>query len=161
MWIVRLALRRLYAFVLMSMLVLIIGGIAIIRTTTDIFPNINIPVVSIIWTFNGLVPEDMSDRIVYITDRTLTTTVDNIEHIESTSLYGVAVVKVFLQPTANIEQGIAQITAVSQTQLRQLPTGTTRPLLLPVIPSSVSVLQLALSGQHLSEQEVNDYGMNF
>src|SRR5260370_35523488 len=102
MWIVRLALRRPYTFVVVSILILIMGGLAIIRTPTDIFPNINIPVVSIIWTFNGLVPEDMSDRIVYITERTLTTTVDNIEHIESTSLYGGAVVKFFLKPTANI-----------------------------------------------------------
>src|SRR5260370_7701141 len=161
MWIVRLALRRLYAFVVLSILLLIMGGLAIIRTPTDIVPNINRPVVSIIWTFNGLVPEDMSDRIVYITERTLTTTVDNIEHIESTSLYGVAVVKVFLQPTANIEQGIAQITAVSQTQLRQLPTGTTPPLILPYSASSLSVLQLPLPVQNLSEQQLNDYGMNF
>src|SRR6266849_6357471 len=130
MWIVKLALSRPYTFVVASILILILGALAIVRTPTDIFPNINIPVVSIIWTFNGLVPEDMSDRIVYITERTLTTTVDNIEHIESQSLYGIAVVKVFLQPTANIQQGIAQITAVSQTQLRQLPTGTTPPLIL-------------------------------
>ena len=121
MWIVRLALRRPYTFVVMAILILIMGTLAILRTPTDIFPNINIPVVSIIWNFNGLVPQDMSDRIVSITERALTTTVDNIEHIESQSLYGVAVVKVFLQPTANIQQGIAQITAVSQTQLRQLP----------------------------------------
>jgi multidrug efflux pump subunit AcrB len=161
MWIVRLALRRPYTFVVVSILILIMGGLAIVRTPTDIFPNINIPVVSIIWTFNGLVPEDMSDRIVYITERTLTTTVDNIEHIESQSLYGVAVVKVFLQPTANIERGIAQITAVSQTQLRQLPTGTTPPLILAYSASSVPVLQLALSGQNMSEQELNDYGLNF
>ena len=123
MWIVRLALRRPYTFVVMAILILIMGTLAILRTPTDIFPNINIPVVSIIWNFNGLVPQDMSDRIVSITERALTTTVDNIEHIESQSLYGVAVVKVFLQPTANIQQGIAQITAVSQTQLRQLPTA--------------------------------------
>src|SRR5437660_12786242 len=113
MWIVRLALRRPYTFVVMAILILIMGTLAIFRTPTDIFPNINIPVVSIIWNFNGLVPQDMSDRIVSITERALTTTVDNIEHIESQSLYGVAVVKVFLQPTANIQQGIAQITAAS------------------------------------------------
>jgi multidrug efflux pump subunit AcrB len=136
------------------------GMLAIVRTPTDIFPNINIPVVSIIWNFNGLLPQDMSDRIVSITERALTTTVDNIQHIESQSLYGIAVVKVFLQPNANIQQGIAQITAVSQTQLRQLPTGTTPPLILAYSASSVSVLQLALSGQNLSEQELNDYGLN-
>ena len=161
MWIVRLALRRPYTFVVMSILILIMGGLAIVRTPTDIFPNINIPVVSIIWNYNGLTPEDMSDRIVSITERALTTTVDNIQHVESQSLYGIAVVKVFLQPTANIQRGIAQITAVSQTQLHQLPVGTTPPLILAYSASSVPVLQLALSGQNLSEQELNDYGLNF
>jgi multidrug efflux pump subunit AcrB len=161
MWIVRLALRRPYTFVVMSILILILGALAIVRTPTDIFPNIDIPVVSIIWNYNGLVPEDMSNRIVTTTERNLTTTVDNIEHIESQSLYGIAVVKVFLQPTANIQQGIAQITAVSQTQLRQLPAGSTPPLILAYSASSVPVLQLALSGQNLSEQQLNDYGLNF
>jgi multidrug efflux pump subunit AcrB len=161
MWIVRLALRRPYTFVVLAILIVIMGTLAIFRTPTDIFPNINIPVVSIIWSFNGLVPEDMSNRIVSVTERALTTTVDNIEHIESQSLYGIAVVKVFLQPTANIQQGIAQITAISQTQLRQLPVGTTPPLILAYSASSVPVLQLALSGQNMSEQELNDYGLNF
>ena len=161
MWIVRLALRRPYTFAVMAILILIMGGLAIVRTPTDIFPNINIPVVSIIWTYNGLVPEDMADRIVSITERALTTTVDNIEHIESQSLNGIAVVKVFLQPNAQIEQGIAQITAVSQTQLKQLPPGTTPPLILAYSASSVPVLQLALSGENMSEQELNDYGLNF
>src|SRR3989441_2468773 len=161
MWIVRLALRRPYTFVVMSILILIMATLAIVRTPTDIFPNINIPVVSIIWNYNGLVPEDMSDRIVSITERALTTTVDNIEHIESQSLYGIAVVKVFLQPTANIQQGIAQITAVSQTQLKQLPAGSTPPLILAYSASSVPVLQFALSGQNLSEQEIKGYCLNF
>jgi multidrug efflux pump subunit AcrB len=161
MWIVRLALRRPYTFVVLGILIVIMGTLAIVRTPTDIFPNINIPVVSIIWSYSGLVPEDMADRIVSITERSLTTTVDNIEHIESQSLYGVAVVKVFLQPNASIEQGIAQITAVSQTQLRQLPVGTTPPLILAYSASSVPVLQLALSGESMSEQELNDYGLNF
>src|SRR5277367_5501208 len=161
MWIVRLALRRPYTFVVVSILIVIFGGLAIVRTPTDIFPNIDIPVVSIIWNYNGLVPEDMADRIVSITERTLTTTVDNIEHIESQSLYGIAVVKVFLQPDANVQQGIAQITAVSQTQLRQLPAGTTPPLVLAYSASSVPVLQLAISGNGLSEQQLNDYGLNF
>src|ERR1017187_10052890 len=123
MWIVRLALRRPYTFVVMSILILIMGGLAIVRTPTDIFPTIDIPVVSIIWSYNGLIPEDMADRIVSVTERSLTTTVDNNEHVESQSLNGIAVVKVFLQPTANIQRGIAQITAVSQTQLRQLAAG--------------------------------------
>jgi multidrug efflux pump subunit AcrB len=161
MWIVRLALRRSYTFVVTTILILVMGVLAIFRTPTDIFPNINIPVVSIIWSFNGLVPKDMNDRIISITERSLTTTLDNIQHIESQSLYGIAVVKVFLQPTASVERGIAQITAVSQTQLRQLPAGTTPPLILAYSASSVPVLQLALSGQGLSEQQLNDYGLNF
>ena len=161
MWIVQLALRRPYTFVVMAILILVMGVLSILRTPTDIFPNINIPVISMIWTYAGLVPKDMADRIVSVTERSLTTTVDNIEHIESQSLYGVAVVKVFLQPTASVDRGIAQITAVSQTQLRQLPAGTTPPLILAYSASSVPVMQLALSGQGLSEQQLNDYGLNF
>ena len=118
--------------------------LAIFRTPTDIFPNINIPVVSIIWNYSGLVPQEMSDRIVTVTEQALTTTVDNIEHVESQSLYGIAVVKVFLQPNANMQQAIAQITAISQTQLKHLPPGTTAPLILAYSASSVPVLQLAL-----------------
>jgi multidrug efflux pump subunit AcrB len=161
MWIVRLALRRPYTFVVVAVLILLMGMLTIVRTPTDIFPNIDIPVVSIIWTFNGLLPEDMSDRIVSVTERNLTTVVDNIEHIESQSLNGIAVVKVFLQPTANLQQGIAEITASSQTQLKQLPAGTTAPLIIAYSASSVPVLQLALSGKNMSEQELNDYGLNF
>src|SRR5258708_2187818 len=161
MWIVRLALRRPYTIVVLAILILIMGVLAIFRTPTDIFPNINIPVISIIWNFTGFVPKDMDDRILNITERALTTTVDNIEHIESQSLYGVGVVKVFLQPTANIQQGIAQITAVSQPQLKQLPLGTTPPLIVSYSASTVPMLQLALSGQGLSEEQLNDYGLNF
>src|SRR5579859_5424089 len=161
MWIVRLALRRPYTFVVMAILILAGGIVSILRTPTDIFPNINIPVVSIIWNYNGLVPEEMSDRIVSITERNLTTVVDNIQHVESQSLYGIAVVKVFLQPNASIDRAIAQITASSQTQLRQLPAGTTPPLIIAYSASTVPVLQLALSGHGLSEQQLNDYGLNF
>ena len=161
MWIVKLALRRPYTFVVMSILILVMGGIAIFRTPTDIFPNINIPVVSVIWNYNGLVPKDMSDRIVSVTERNMTTIVDNIEHVESQSLYGIAVVKVFLQPNASLDRAIAQITASSQTQLRQLPPGTTPPLIIAYSASSVPVMQLALSGNGLSEQQLNDYGLNF
>ena len=147
MWIVRLALRRPYTFTVMAILILTMGVIAIFRTPTDIFPNIDIPVVSIIWNYNGLVPKEMTDRIVSITERNLTTTVDNIEHVESQSLYGIAVVKVFLQPNANMDRAIAQITASSQTQLRQLPAGTTPPLIIAYSASSVPVMQLALWGK--------------
>jgi multidrug efflux pump subunit AcrB len=161
MWIVRLALRRPYTFVVASLLILILGPIVIYRTPTDVFPNINIPVVSIIWNYSGLAPQEISDRIVTLTERTLTTTVDDIEHIESQSLNGVAVVKVFFQPTAKIEKAIAQITAISQTQLRQLPQGTTPPLVISYSASSVPIVQLALSGRGLSEQQLNDFGLNF
>ena len=161
MWIVRLALRRPYTFVVMAILILVMGVISILRTPTDIFPNINIPVVSIIWNYNGLVPKEMSDRIISVTERSLTTVVDNIEHVESQSLYGIAVVKVFLQPNASLDRAIAQIAASSQTQLRQLPTGTTPPLVIAYSASSVPVMQLALSGQGLAEQQLNDYGLNF
>jgi multidrug efflux pump subunit AcrB len=161
MWIVRLALRRPYTFVVMAILILVMGIVSIERTPTDIFPNIDIPVVSIIWNYNGLVPEQMADRIVSITERNLTTVVDNIQHVESQSLYGIAVVKVFLQPNASIDRAIAQITASSQTQLRQLPAGTTPPLVIAYSASSVPVMQLALSGKGLSEQQLNDYGLNF
>ncbi|HEX3354276.1 MAG: efflux RND transporter permease subunit [Terriglobales bacterium] len=161
MWIVALALRRPYTFVVVALLLLILGPIVIFRTPTDIFPNINIPVVSILWNYAGLNSQDMSNRIVSLTERILTTTVDNIEHSESQSLNGIAVVKVFFQPNTNIERAIAQITAVSQTQLRQLPPGTTPPLIITYNASTVPVLQLALSGQKLSEQQLFDYGVNF
>ena len=161
MWIVRLALKRPYTFVVMAILILILGTLSALTTPTDIFPDINIPVVSIIWNFNGLQPQDMADRIVSVTERSLTTTVDNIEHIESQSLYGVAVVKVFFQPGTDISRAITQITASSQTQLRQLPLGTTPPLVITYSASSVPIVQLGLSGKGLSEQQLNDYGLNF
>ena len=161
MWIVRLALRRPYTFVVVALLLLILGPIVILNTPTDIFPNINIPVVSIIWNYQGLNPDDMSNRIVFQTERALTTLVDNIAHIESQSLNSVAVVKVFFQPGADITKAIAQVTAISQTQLRQLPPGTTPPLVITYSASSVPIIQLALSGQKLSEQQLFDYGVNF
>ena len=161
MWIVRLALRRPYTFVVLAILILVMGALSILRTPIDIFPNINIPVVSVIWNYAGLVPKEMADRIVSVTERNMTTIVDNIEHVESQSLYGIAVVKVFLQPNASIDRAIGQITASSQTQLRQLPAGTTPPLIIAYSASSVPVMQLALSGQGLSEQQLNDYGLNF
>jgi multidrug efflux pump subunit AcrB len=161
MWIVALALRRPYTFVVLALLLLILGPIVIYRTPTDIFPNIDIPVVSILWNYSGLNSQEMANRIVTLTERTLTTTVDDIEHSESQSLNGIAVVKVFFQPHANIEKAIAQITAISQTQLRQLPPGTTPPLIITYNASTVPILQLALSGQKLSEQQLFDYGVNF
>jgi len=161
MWIVRLALRRPYTFAVFALLLLILGPLSILNTPTDIFPNIDIPVVSIVWQYQGLSAVDMANRIVTLTERTLTTTVDNIDHIESQSLVGVAVVKVYFQPKVTLATAIAQITAVSQTQLRQLPAGTTPPLIITYTASSVPILQLGLSGEGLSEQQLNDYGLNF
>ncbi|HXP45855.1 MAG TPA: efflux RND transporter permease subunit, partial [Terriglobales bacterium] len=161
MWIVRLALRRPYTFVVAALVLLIVGPLVIFRTPTDIFPNINIPVVSILWNYTGLNAEEMSNRIISLTERSLTTTVDDIEHSESQSLNGIAVVKVFFQPGANINKAIAQVTAISQTQLRQLPPGTTPPLVITYSASSVPIIQLALSGQKLSEQQLFDLGVNF
>jgi len=161
MWIVRLALRRPYTFVVLALVLLILGPIVISRTPTDIFPNIDIPVVSILWNYAGFNPQQMADRIVGLNERALTTTVDNIQHTESQSLPGIAVVKVFFQPNANIERAIAQVTAICQTQLRQLPPGTTPPLVITYNASSVPILQLALSGKTLSEQQLFDYGVNF
>jgi multidrug efflux pump subunit AcrB len=161
MWIVRLALRRPYTFVVFAILLLILGPISVLNTPTDIFPNINIPVVSIVWNYAGFSPSDMANRIVTITERTLTTTVNDIEHIESQSLNGVAVVKVYFQPTVQIANAVAQLTAVSQTALRTLPVGTTPPLIIQFNASSVPILQLGLSGQGLTEQQLNDFGLNF
>jgi multidrug efflux pump subunit AcrB len=161
MWIVRLALRRPYTFAVLALLLLILGPISIVNTPTDIFPNIDIPVVAIIWEYKGFSAEQMADRIVLLSERSLTTTVNNIEHIESQSLYGIGVIKVFFQPNVNIADANAQITAITQTQLRQLPQGTTPPLILQYSASSVPILQLGLSGQGLSEQQLNDFGLNF
>ena len=161
MWIVRLALRRPYTFAVLALLLLIIGPLSILNTPVDIFPNIDIPVVSIVWQYQGFSPQQMADRIVTITERALTTTVDNIDHIESNSLYGVAVVKIYFQPQVVLPMAIAQVTAISQTQLRQLPQGTTPPLIIDYNASSVPILQLGVSGTGLSEQQLNDYSLNF
>ncbi|MGC1185823.1 MAG: efflux RND transporter permease subunit [Candidatus Acidiferrales bacterium] len=161
MWIVRLALRRPYTFVVAALVVLIMGPFVILRTPTDIFPNINIPVISVLWTYTGLSAEEMSQRIVVQHERALTTTVDNIEHIESQSLNGVAVEKVFFHQGADVATALAQVTAISQTILKGLPPGATPPLVISYTASSVPILQLALSGQGLTEQQLSDYGTNF
>lgn len=161
MWIVRLALKRPYTFVVLSILLLILGPLAILNTPVDIFPNINIPVVSVIWNYSGLSPQEMANRIVTPTERAMTTTVNGIDHIESTSLNGVAVVKVFFQPRVQIAAAVAQVTAISQTELRLLPPGTTPPLIIQYSASSVPILELGLSGQGLSEQQLYDFGVNF
>src|SRR5450432_1941194 len=161
MWIVALALRRPYTFVVMALLILILSPIVILRTPTDIFPEINIPVISVVWQYAGLSPEDMSTRITSITERALTTLVNDIDHIESQSLNGVAVVKIFFRPHANIQTALAQVTAISQFQLRQLPPGTTPPLVIQYTASSVPIVQIGLSSKTLPEQQLFDLGTNF
>jgi CzcA family heavy metal efflux pump len=161
MWIVRLALRRPYTFVVLSLLLFIVGPVVMLRTPVDIFPNIDIPVVSVIWNYAGMSPEELSNRIVLPFERSLTTTVNDIEHSESQTLNGVSVVKIFFRPTVNISQAVAQVTAISQTALRQYPQGTTPPLVIQYSASSVPVLQLGLSGDGLTEQQLNDFGQNF
>jgi multidrug efflux pump subunit AcrB len=159
MWIVRVALQRPYTFVVVAVLILLASPVLILRTPTDIFPNIDIPVIAVAWQFTGLNPEEMEGRITTQFERVLTTTVDNIEHIESTTVNGQSMVKIFLQPNARLDTANAQVTAVSQTILRQLPPSTQPPLIINYSASTVPILQLALSG--LSESALNDAGLNF
>ncbi|MEH2356834.1 efflux RND transporter permease subunit [Nostoc sp.] len=161
MWIVKLALRRPYTFVITSILIFVLGVVTITRMATDIFPEINIPVVSVIWSYGGVSPEEMEQRIVTASERSFTTTVNDIEHIESQSLNGVSVIKVFFQPGAKIEAAVAQLTSNTQTILRGLPPGITPPLIIRYNASNVPILQLSVSSTSLSEQELYDNGNNF
>jgi multidrug efflux pump subunit AcrB len=161
MWIVRLALRRPYTFAVVALLLMVLGPLAVVNMPVDIFPNIDIPVVTMLWNYAGFSPEQMASRIVTLSERSLTTTVNDIEHTESNSLNGIAVVKIFFQPGVNIGNAVAQVTAGAQAQLRQLPPGTTPPLVIQYNASSVPIVQLGLSGQGLSEMQLNDYGLNF
>jgi CzcA family heavy metal efflux pump len=160
-WIVLTALRRPYTFVVLSLLIAIFGVLAALRTPTDIFPNINIPVISVVWTYNGLLPNDMSGRVIYYYERTLTAQVGDIEHIESQSLSGYGVVKIFFQKEVDIAAAMAQVTAASQTVLKLLPPGITPPYVLSYNASSVPILQLALSSQSLPQMKLFDLGQNF
>ncbi|HXR63446.1 MAG TPA: efflux RND transporter permease subunit [Rudaea sp.] len=159
--IIRLALRRPYTFIVLAILILLIGPLAILRTPTDIFPDIKLPVISVVWTYNGLPPDEMSDRIITYFERQMTTTVNDIEHIESQSLPGVGVIKVFFQPDVDINAALAQVTSVSQTVLKRLPPGITPPLVLSYNASSVPILQLALSSKTLTDQQLFDLSNNF
>ena len=161
MWIVKLALRRPYTFVVVSMLMLLFGIGTCVEAPKDIYPYINIPVVTIVWSYNGLPPEEMEGRIVTICERALTTTVNDIEHTQSESYQGVAVIRVFFQPNVKVELAMAQITAIVQTVLRVLPPGTFPPNILKYDASSVPILQLGLSGQGLTEEELYDLGLSF
>jgi len=161
MWIIRVALDRPYTFIVLALLILLLSPVVILRTPTDIFPNIDIPVIAVAWQYTGLNPEELEGRITTVYERVLTTTVDNIEHIESTTVNGQAIVKIYLQPNSSLENANAQVTAVSQTILRQLPPGALPPLIINYSASSVPILQLGLSGKGLSEQQLNDLGQNF
>src|ERR1700734_1562439 len=157
---VRIALRRPYTFVVLALVILIVGPLAALRTPVDIFPDIRIPVVAIVWQYTGLMPEQMAGRITTQSERALTPPVNGIEHIEATSYNGLGIIKVFFQPGADIRLANAQITAISQTQLKQMPPSTTPPLILNYDASTVPIIQLALSGSGLSEQALADIGLN-
>src|SRR5215471_4828525 len=161
MWIVRLALRRPYTFVVMALLIAILGVMTVFTTPTDVFPYINIPVAGVIWSYSGMSPDDMAKRVLLISERAMTTTVNSIEHIEATAYNGVGLIRVYLQPGANIDLAISQIVAVNQTILRTLPPGIFPPLVVQYDASSVPILQLGLSSNALTEQQLYDYGQNF
>ncbi|WP_369934076.1 efflux RND transporter permease subunit [Xanthomonas tesorieronis] len=158
--IVRIALTRPYTFIVLALLILIVGPLAALRTPTDIFPDIKIPVIAVVWQYNGLPPEQMAGRVSSPFERVLTTTVNDVEHIEANSIQGFGIVKIFFQPGADIRTANAQVTAVAQTMLRQLPQGTTPPLILNYNASTVPIIQLALSGEGLTEQNLADLGLN-
>jgi CzcA family heavy metal efflux pump len=161
MWIVALALRRPYTFIVMALVILLLTPITILRTPTDIFPEIDIPVVSVVWNYAGLSPVDMADRIVAPSERGINITVNDIEHLESQSVYGLGVIKIFFRPGANLQGAIAEVTAITQTSLRQLPPGTVPPLIISYSASTTPIVQLGLSSKTLPEQQLFDLGQNF
>jgi multidrug efflux pump subunit AcrB len=161
MWIVALALRRPYTFVVMALVIILLVPVVLLRTPVDIFPDINIPVISVVWNYAGFAPTEMADRIVTPSERGITITVNDIEHIESQSVNSVGVIKIFFQPQANIQAALAQVTAIVQTTVRQLPPGTTPPLVISYSASSTPVVQLGLSSKTLPEQQLFDLGNNF
>src|SRR6201993_5244150 len=161
MWIVKIALNRPYTFIILALLILALSPVVILKTPTDIFPSINIPVVAVAWQYSGLNPEEIEGRLTTPYEKLVSTLVDNIEHTESTSYNGESVVKIFLQPNASLDTANAQVTAASQTILRQLPPGTQPPLIINYSASSVPILQLALWGKNLTEPQLNDIALNF
>lgn len=161
MWIVKLALRRPYTFVVMSLLIFLLGVGSAIEAPKDIFPYVDIPVVTMVWTYAGLTPSEMEGRIVTVTERALSTTVNDIEHSESESYQGVSVIRVFFQPTVNVDLAIAQMTSLAQTILRIMPPGSTAPAILKYDASSVPIVQLSLSGEGLTEADLNEFGLSF
>jgi CzcA family heavy metal efflux pump len=161
MWIVRLALARPYTFVVLALVIVLLTPVVLMRTPTDIFPEINIPVITLVWTYTGLEPSEMEQRITSNSERSVTTLVNDVEHIESQSLNSIAVVKIYFQPTANVQVALAQTTAIAQTILKGLPPGTTPPLVAIFSASTVPVIQIGLTSDSLSEQQLFDFGNNF
>src|ERR1700735_3174650 len=161
MWIVEVALRRPYTFLVVALLILLATPLVLLKMSTDIFPEINIPVISVVWTYTGLSAQDIGLRIAAVNERSLTTTVNDIEHIESQSLTGISVIKIFFQPNANIPTAIAQVVAIEQAQLRQLPPGILPPLVIKYSASSIPIIQLGLSSPTMTEQAVFDAAVNF
>src|SRR5215471_10609333 len=161
MWIVRLALQRPYTFIVMALVIVLLTPLVLLRTPTDIFPEINIPVISLVWTFTGLQPQEMEQRITGNVERGIATLVNDVEHTESQSLNGIAVIKVYFQANANIQTALAQTSAIAQSTLKQLPPGITPPLVVIYSASTVPVLQIGLTSDTMSEQQLFDAGNNF
>src|SRR5580700_3121827 len=161
MWIVRLALRRTYTFVVVALLIAVLGAVSIYRMSTDIFPNIDIPVVSVVWQFTGMPADEIESRIIFVNERVLTASVNDIEHIESQSLNGVGVIRIYFQPGAKVAEAEAQVTATCQTLLKVMPPGITPPYIVRYSATSVPILQIAVSSDTLTEQQIFDYTANF
>ena len=161
MWIVQLALRRMYTFAVVALLIGVLGAVSIYRMSTDIFPNIDIPVVSTVWQFTGMPADEIESRIILVTERVLTASVNGIEHIESQSLDGVGVVRIYFQPGTAIAEAEAQVTATCQTLLKIMPPGITPPFIVRYSATSVPIVQIAISSDTLSEQQIFDYAQNF
>ena len=161
MWIVRLALRRTYTFVVAALLILAVSVVAVKRMSTDIFPEINIPVVSVVWEYTGMPADEIEERIILVNERVLTTSVNDIEHIESQSLFGVGVIRIYFYPGAKIEAAVAQVTATSQAILKVMPPGIDPPYIVQYSATSVPIVQIAVSSDTLTEQQIYDYASNF
>src|SRR5437879_881171 len=161
MWIVRLALRRTYTFIVVALLIAVLGVVSIYRMSTDIFPNIDIPIVSVVWQYTGMPADEIETRIILINERVLTASVNDIEHIESQSLDGVGVIRIYFQPGAAIAEAEAQVTATCQTLLKTMPAGVTPPYIVRYSATSVPILQIAVSSETLSERQIHDYCQNF
>src|SRR5437868_10841965 len=161
MWIVRLALRRTYTFVVVALLIAVLGAVSIYRMSTDIFPNIDIPIVSVVWQFTGMPADEIESRLILINERVLTAAVNDIEHIESQSIDGVGVIRIYFQPGAKVAEAEAQVTATCQTLLKIMPPGITPPFIVRYSATSVPIVQIAVSSDTLTEEQIFDYCQNF